>query len=57
MEAMVGARAEALEDFAGAGAVWAFGERWRAVSETPVQKGDKLRVTAVDGLTLTVTRE
>lgn len=56
-ESMIGARAEALEDFAERGAVWAFGERWNAVTDVPVHKGDPLRVTAVDGLTLTVTRE
>jgi membrane-bound serine protease (ClpP class) len=31
------------------------GERWRAVSESPVSAGDSLRVLAVDGLTLKVT--
>jgi membrane-bound serine protease (ClpP class) len=56
-ESMLGARAEAMEDFTERGPVWAFGERWNAITDTPVQKGDKLRVTAVDGLILTVTRE
>jgi membrane-bound serine protease (ClpP class) len=56
-ESMVGTRAEAMEEFTERGPVWAFGERWNAVTDTPVQKGDKLRVVGVDGLTLTVTRE
>jgi len=56
-EGMVGATAEAMEDFSEIGYVWAFGERWRARTLTPVRKGDKLRVTDVDGLTLIVTGE
>ena len=54
-EGMVGAIAVALEDFTENGAVWAFGERWKARTETPVRKGDKVRVVDVDGLTLIVT--
>jgi membrane-bound serine protease (ClpP class) len=54
-ESMIGASAEAMEDFSGRGPVWAFGERWNAVCDVPVRRGDRLRVTAVDGLTLTVT--
>ncbi len=57
VEAMVGSTAEALEDFTDAGHVWAFGERWNARADGPVSKGDTLRITAVDGLTLKVTVE
>jgi membrane-bound serine protease (ClpP class) len=46
--------ATALEDFAGEGDVWVHSERWRARSKTPVKKGDALKVTRVDGLTLEV---
>jgi len=53
-EAMVGGRAEALEDFAGRGPVWAFGERWNAESTVPVCRGDRLIITALDGITLIV---
>jgi membrane-bound serine protease (ClpP class) len=53
-EAMIGATAVALEDFTGRGRVRAFSETWFAESPCPVRKGDKLRVTAVDGLLLTV---
>jgi len=56
-EGMIGATARALEDFDEAGPVFAFGERWKAESDAPVHKGDKLKVTGVDGLTLKVTAE
>jgi membrane-bound serine protease (ClpP class) len=56
-EAMIGATAEAMEDFDERGQVWVHGERWHAVTDTPVHKGDKLRVTAIDGLILSVTAE
>jgi membrane-bound serine protease (ClpP class) len=48
------AEATALEDFSGAGWVEVQGERWRAQSDTPVQRGQRLRVTGVQNLTLTV---
>jgi membrane-bound serine protease (ClpP class) len=44
----------ALEDFERSGRVRTRGEVWRAVSEVPVQAGQRLQVTAVDGLTLHV---
>lgn len=53
-EAMVGATAVALESFTGAGSVRVFSENWRARSERPVEKGDEVEVTGVDGLTLNV---
>jgi membrane-bound serine protease (ClpP class) len=56
-EAMIGTTAEALEDFVEMGQVWVHGERWHARSDRPVHKGDKLRVTAIDGLMLSVTAE
>jgi membrane-bound serine protease (ClpP class) len=56
-EGMVGGSAEALEDFTETGAVWAFGERWKARTDTPVSKGETVRVVDVDGLTLIVTGE
>ncbi len=55
-EAMVGQSVEALEDFTGSGHVWAFGERWRAVTDGAVSKGESLVVTGIDGLTLRVER-
>jgi membrane-bound serine protease (ClpP class) len=56
-EAMLGAPAVALEDFIESGRVRAFSESWLARSPQPVRKGDKLRVTAIDGLVLTVEAE
>jgi membrane-bound serine protease (ClpP class) len=53
-EAMIGASAVALEDFAASGRVRAFSESWEARSARPVRKGDPLRVTGIDGLVLTV---
>jgi membrane-bound serine protease (ClpP class) len=53
-EAMIGASAVALEDFAKRGNVRAFSENWLAQSPRPVRKGDTLRVTGVEGLVLRV---
>jgi len=53
-EAMIGATAVALEDFAERGNVRAFSEDWLAQSPRPVRKDDKLRVTGVEGLVLRV---
>jgi membrane-bound serine protease (ClpP class) len=53
-EAMVGEEAVALEDFEREGWVRARGETWRAQTPAPVKQGQKLRVTAMHGLLLTV---
>lgn len=54
-EELIGAEAVALGDFAaGRGKVLLHGERWRARGEARIHKGDKLRVTALDGLTVSV---
>ncbi len=53
-EELIGSEATALEDFAGQGHVRLMGERWNAHSTQPLAKGQALRVTAVDGLTLEV---
>ena len=53
-EAMLGAEAVALEDFTERGFVRAFSENWQARAAQPVRKGARLRVTAIDGLVLTV---
>ncbi|RMF99310.1 MAG: nodulation protein NfeD [Gammaproteobacteria bacterium] len=53
-EEMLGGIARALEDFEGRGDVFIHGERWQAECPVPVRKGQKLRVTRVDGLTLQV---
>jgi membrane-bound serine protease (ClpP class) len=54
VEAMVGSEGEAMEDFEGTGRVWAFSENWEARCDTPVKKGDRVRIQAVEGLTLLV---
>jgi membrane-bound serine protease (ClpP class) len=56
-EHMIGAEAEALEDFAREGWARVRGERWKVRSTQPVQRGERLRVTAMDGLTLEVVRQ
>jgi membrane-bound serine protease (ClpP class) len=53
-EAMVGAPAQALEEFQDSGHVRAFGEIWQARSDVPVGSGEYLEVIAVDELTLVV---
>ncbi|MGM0693280.1 MAG: NfeD family protein [Pseudomonadota bacterium] len=53
-EELVGSEATALEDFAGQGHVRLMGERWNARSTQPLTRGQAVRVTAVDGLTLEV---
>ncbi|MEJ2362900.1 MAG: nodulation protein NfeD [Gammaproteobacteria bacterium] len=53
-EQMLDAEAIALGDFEHEGQVKAHSEIWQAVSETPVQRGQKLKVTGMQGLVLTV---
>lgn len=51
---MLGVPAVALSDFQGLGKVRARGEVWQARSSAPIQRGQPLRVVAVDGLVLHV---
>jgi membrane-bound serine protease (ClpP class) len=55
-ETLVGRTAEALTDITldGGGRVFVDGEDWRAASTTAVARGDRVRITAVQGLSLTV---
>ena len=53
-ENMIGASAEALEDFEGEGWARVHGERWRVRANAPVRRGERLRVTDIQGLVLTV---
>ncbi|MGQ0658802.1 MAG: NfeD family protein, partial [Chromatiales bacterium] len=53
-EEMIGSVGEALEDFEGVGRVRAHGETWRASSPVALKRGQKVRVRARDGLTLSV---
>jgi membrane-bound serine protease (ClpP class) len=56
-EHMVGAMGVVLDDMQREGWARVQGERWQVVSATPLARGQKVRVTAIDGLTLTVEPE
>ena len=53
-EHMIGASGEAIEDFEGEGWARVRGESWRVRASGAVHRGDRLRVTSMDGLVLTV---
>ncbi len=53
-EDMIGAPGEVLEDFDGEGWARVRGERWRVRAAGALQSGVRVRVTAMDGLILTV---
>jgi membrane-bound serine protease (ClpP class) len=53
-EHLIGAVAEALEDFEGEGWARVHGETWRTRAAAPVRRGERLRVKAIDGLILIV---
>ena len=53
-EGMLREHAEAVEAFDRQGLVRVHGELWNAVTQTPVQAGQRLRIVRVDGLTLQV---
>lgn len=52
VEEMIGSVGVALDDFDQAGRIRVHSEIWTAVSKTPVRRGDRVRVVAVDGLRL-----
>jgi membrane-bound serine protease (ClpP class) len=53
-EEMIGATGEALVDFEGEGWARVHGEQWKVRASRPVRRGQKLRVTAMQGLVLSV---
>jgi membrane-bound serine protease (ClpP class) len=53
-EYLIGASGEAIEDFEREGWARVQGETWRVRSSGPVRRGDRLRVSAINGLVLTV---
>lgn len=53
---VIGSPAEVLDWTAGMGHVWAEGERWRATGPADLGRGERVRVAALDGLTLRVER-
>ncbi len=56
-EEMIGASGVALEDIQREGWARVHSETWRVRSSAPLAKGQRLRVTAIDGLTLNVVAE
>jgi membrane-bound serine protease (ClpP class) len=57
VEQLLEETAVALADFSHSGPVQIVGERWNAVTRTPVRRGQRLKVLAVRGLTLEVAPE
>lgn len=53
-EQLVGSLGEALEDFDSLGQIRVHGEIWNAAASGPMKRGEQVRVTAIDGLTLTI---
>jgi membrane-bound serine protease (ClpP class) len=53
-EQLVGAAGITLEDINLRGNVFVHGERWNAISRSPLRKGQDIVVTGIDGLTLQV---
>lgn len=51
-EQLVGAAGEALEDLQGEGWARVHGESWRVRCAAPLKRGERLRVTAINGLVL-----
>jgi membrane-bound serine protease (ClpP class) len=55
-EGMLGLEGEAKTDIYRGGQIFVRGEYWNAWSEAPIQKGERVKVEAVEGLRLKVTR-
>lgn len=53
-EEMIGKEGQALDGFSADGVVFIHGERWSARTTRPVTSGQRVRVRAIDGLTLDV---
>jgi len=53
-EEMTGALGEAVENFDTQGNIHIHGEIWQATANTPIKKGQTVRVTGMDGLVLSV---
>jgi membrane-bound serine protease (ClpP class) len=53
-EELIGAMGTALTDFERQGDVFVHSERWNAVSTSPLQAGQEIVVTGIEGLTLQV---
>ena len=55
-EGMIGLVGEAKTDINATGQVFLHGEYWNAWSDAPIQKGDRVKVEAIEGLKLKVTK-
>jgi membrane-bound serine protease (ClpP class) len=55
-EALLGSTGEVMEDFVHEGWAYLHGERWRVRSREPMRKGERVKVTGMQGLTLDVVR-
>jgi len=53
-EELVGAAGEVIEDIAQEGWALVHSENWRVRSAVPLKRGQKVRVTAINGLVLEV---
>jgi len=53
-EYLIGAAAEALEDFDAEGWARVQGETWRVRAKSPVRRGERLKVRSIEGLVLNV---
>ena len=53
-QGLIGEIGEASTDINLEGLVFVHGENWKAMSDSPIEKGEKVRVTAVTGLCLEV---
>lgn len=56
-EEIIGSQGVALDDMQGEGWARVHSENWRIVSRVPLARGQKIRVTGIDGLTLSVEPE
>ncbi len=54
VEALIGMTGEVREDFSGEGRIWLMGESWQAKAGEKLQRGEKVKVKAKEGLVLTV---
>jgi membrane-bound serine protease (ClpP class) len=55
-EALIGGTGTALNDFDRVGTIRIHSENWTARTDIPLKKGEGVRVTGMDGLVLSVTR-
>ena len=53
-DSIIGGTGTAIQSFTGNGKIWLEGEVWAAVSSTPIEKDQQVRVRAIDGLTLLI---